>query len=172
MKKRIRMFIMIILIALAVYLVLWRFWPNSLSNMISVNENAIDSVSAHAMVNHFGIGEDTIDTYLIGANEQQVNTLDEIIEILDISSYRQDFRNLIRWDLDYVDADKNHDGRTVTVSFYVGNKKDEYVQIQFLSSSIIAVSSDDKTGFRVYHPTNKKTIDQLVEYLQTYGVKQ
>ena len=172
MKKIIRMFIVIILIALAIYLVLWRFWANSFSNMISVNENSIDSVSVHAMVNHFGIGEDTIDTYLIGENEQQVNTLDEIIEILDTSSYRQDFRNLIRWDLDYVDADKNYDGRTVTVSFYVGNKKDEYVQIQFLSSSIIAVSSDDKTGFRVYHPTNKKTIDQLVEYLQTYGVKQ
>ena len=172
MKKRIRMFIMIILIALAVYLVLWRFWPNSLSNMISVNENAIDSVSVHAMVNHFGIGEDTIDTYLIDDMNQPINTLEEIIEILTTSSYRQDFRNLLLWDLDSVEADKNYDGRTVIVSFYVGNKKDEYVQIQFLSSSIITVSSDDKTGFRVYHPTNKKTIDQLVEYLQTYGVKQ
>ena len=54
----------------------------------------------------------------------------------------------------------------------MGNQKDEYVQIQFLSSSIIVVSSGDKTGSRIYHPTNKKTIDQLVEYLQTYGVKQ
>lgn len=172
MKKRIRMFIMIILIALAIYLVIWRFWPNSFSNTISVNENSIDSVSVHAMVNHFGIEQDTIDTYLIGENEQQINTLEEIIEILTTSSYRQDFRNLLPWDLDYVDADKNYDGRTVTVSFYMGNQKDEYVQIQFLSSSIIVVSSGDKTGFRIYHPTNKKTIDQLVEYLQTYGVKQ
>ena len=166
------MFIMLILIALAIYLVIWRFWPNSFSNTISVNKNSIDSVSVYAMVNHFGIEQDTIDTYLIGENEQQVNTLEEIIEILATSSYRQDFRNLLLWDLDYVDADKNYDGRTVTVSFYVGNQKNEYVQIQFLSSSIIVVSSGDKTGFRIYHPTNKKTIDQLVEYLQTYGVKQ
>ena len=172
MKKRIRMFIMIILIALAIYLVIWRFWPNSFSNTISVNKNSIDSVSVHAMVNHFGIGEDTIDTYLIGENEQQITTLEDIIEILVTSSYRQDFRNLLPWDLDYVDTDKNYDGRTVIVSFYMGNHKDEYAQIQFMSSSIIVVSSGDKTGFRVYHPTNPKTIDQLVEYLQTYGVKQ
>ena len=79
---------------------------------------------------------------------------------------------MLPWDLDYVDADKNYDGRTVIVSFYMGNHKDEYAQIQFMSSSIIVVSSGDKTGFRVYHPTNPKTIDQLVEYLQTYGVKQ
>lgn len=63
---------MIILIALAIYFVIWRFWPNSFSNTISVNENSIDSVSVHAMVNHFGIEQDTIDTYLIGENEQQM----------------------------------------------------------------------------------------------------
>ena len=101
---------MIILIVLAIYFVIWRFWPNSFSNTISVNENSIDSVSVHAMVNHFGIEQDTIDTYLIGENEQQINTLEEIIEILATSSYRQDFRNLLLWDLDYVDADKNYDG--------------------------------------------------------------
>ena len=163
---------MLILIALAIYLVIWRFWPNSFSNTISVNKNSIDSVSVHAMVNHFGIEQDTIDTYLIGENEQQVNTLEEIIEILATSSYRQDFRNLLLWDLDYVDADKNYDGRTVTVSFFTEKPKDECAQIQFLSSSIIVVSSGDKTGFRVYHPTNHKTIDQLLEYIQTHGVKE
>ena len=172
MKKRIRMFIMIILIALAVYLVIWRFWPNSFSNTISVNENSIDRVSIHAMVNHFGMGQDTIDTYLIDDLNQPINMLEEIIDILTTSSYRQDFRNLLPWDLDHVDADKNQDGRIVSVSFYMGNDKDEYAQIQFLSSSIIVVSSGGETGFRVYHPTSPKTIDQLVEYLQTYGVKQ
>lgn len=71
-----------------------------------------------------------------------------------------------------MDADKNYDGRTVTVSFYMKNQKDEYAQIQFLSSSIIVVSSGGKTGFRVYHPTNHQTMDQLLEYIQTHGVKE
>ena len=101
-----------------------------------------------------------------------MNTLEEIMEILATSSYRQDFRNLLLWDLDYVDADKNYDGRTVTVSFYMNNQMDKYVQIQFLSSSIIVVSSGGETGFRVYHPTNHQTIDQLSEYIQTHGVKE
>ena len=78
---------MIILIALAIYLVIWRFWPNSFSNTISVNKNSIDSVSVHAMVNHFGIGEDTIDTYLIGENEQQITTLEDIIEFSELGDF-------------------------------------------------------------------------------------
>ena len=165
---------MIILIALVIYLIIWRFWPQSFSRAISVDESAIDrvSVSVHAMVNHFGIESDTIDTYSIDDLNQPINMREEIIDILNTSSYRQDFRNLLLWDLDYVDADKNYDGRTVTVSFFTEKPKDECAQIQFLSSSIIVVSSGDKTGFRVYHPTNPKTIDQLVEYLQMYGVKQ
>ena len=163
---------MIILIAFAVYLVIWRFWPNSFSNTISVNENSIDRVSIHAMVNHFGMGQDTIDTYLIDDLNQPINMLEEIIDILNTSSYRQDFRNLLLWDLDYVDADKNYDGRTVTVSFFTKNPKDECAQIQFLSSSIIVVSSGRKTGFRVYHPTNRKTMDQLLEYVQMHGIKE
>ena len=171
-KKRIRMFIMIILIAFVIGLVIWRFWPHSFFNAISVKENSIDRVSVHAMINRFETEQDTIDTYLIDDINQPINMLDEIIEILSASNYRQDFRNLLPWGLDYVDADKNYDGRTVTVSFYMGNHKDEYTQIQFLSSSIIVVSTGGKTGFRVYHPANIKTIDQLVEYLQTYGVKQ
>ena len=172
MKKRIRLIIVIIICALAICLIIWRFWPQSFSRAISVDENAIVRVSVHAMVNHFGIGPDTIDTYSIDDLNQPINMLEEIIEILNTSSYRQDFRNLLPWDLDYVDGEKNQDGRIVTVSFYMEKHKDDYAQIQFLSSSTIVVSSGGETGFRVYHPTNHETIDQLLEYIQTHGVKE
>ena len=174
MKKRNRLIIMIIICALAIGLIIWRFRSQTFSRALSVDESAIDrvSVSVHAMVNHFGIESDTIDTYSIDDLNQPINMLEEIIDILNTSSYRQDFRNLLLWDLDYVDADKNYDGRTVTVSFFTKNPKDECAQIQFLSSSIIVVSSGRKTGFRVYHPTNRKTMDQLLEYVQMHGIKE
>ena len=163
---------MIIVVTLVIWLIIWRFWPQSFSNIISANENSIARVSAFAMVNRFENGQSNTGTYRIDDTEKQNNTSDEIIEILASSSYQQDFRNLLPWELGYVDADKNYDGRTVIVSFDTGNKKDEYIQIQFLSSSIIIVSVGGKSGFHVYHPTNHKTIDQLVELLQTHGVKQ
>lgn len=172
MKKRIRLIIMIIVSVLTICLIIWRFWPQSFTKVTSVDKNSIVRVSVHAMFNEFENGQTNIDTYRIDDMDQQMNTLEEIMEILATSSYRQDFRNLLLWDLDYVDADKNYDGRTVTVSFYMNNQMDKYVQIQFLSSSIIVVSSGSETGFRVYHPTNHQTIDQLSEYIQTHGVKE
>ena len=73
--------------------IIWRFWPQSFSKAISVDENSIVGASVHAMINYFD--NDSIDTYRIDDMEQQINTLEEIIEILVTSSYRQDFRNLL-----------------------------------------------------------------------------
>lgn len=162
----------LVLIPIALLIGVWRFWPQSFSDLITVDETSIISFSVHGMLDRLENGQPVIDMYHIDDTDQQNNTPDEIIEILETSSYRQDFRNLLPWGMDYVDADKNYDGRTVTVSFYIGNQKDEYIQIQFLSSSIIAVFGGGKSGFCVYHPTNHETIDQLVEYLQTHGIKQ
>ena len=172
MKKRIGLIITIIVAALIICLLVWRFWPHSSSSLISVDENAVTSFSAYAMVHRFENGQTYTDTYHIERTEQQGYALGEIVEILATSGYQQDFRNLSPRGVDSVGSDKNYDGRTVTLSFYTDSRTDEYVDIQFLGKSIIAVSYEGKSGFRIYHPTSHKVIDNLVEYLQTHGVKQ
>ena len=172
MKKRIGLIITIIVAALIVCLLIWRFWPQSSSNLISVDENSITSFSASAMIHHLENGQTRTDTSRIDNPAQQGNEPGDIIEILATSRYQQDFRNLLPWSADNVEADKNYDGRTVVLVSSVGNQKDEWVQIHFLSSSIVTVSVGGEAGFRIYHPTNNKTLDELVEYIQTHGVKQ
>ncbi len=168
MKRRI---VAVIVIALVICLLWWRFWPQSFSDVISVDENSIVSYSVAAMVKHLENGQSHTDTYRIETTELKDNVPNEIMEILSSSDYRQDFRNLLPWDLDYVDADKNYDGRIITVYLYTGNQKDEYIQIQFLSKSIVAVSGGGKSGLRIYHPINREIIDLLTEHLQTNGIK-
>lgn len=172
MKKQLRLIVISVIILLVVCLPLWRFWPYSLANLVSIDEDSITNFSAYTMVSRFENGQSYLDNYRIDSTEQEAYHLAELIKILNISGYRQDFRNLLPWGLDSVSADKNYDGQTVILAFYTGNEKDEYVQIQFMSSSIIAVQEGDKPGFRIYHPTSPKTIARLVDYLQNYGVKQ
>ena len=172
MKKQIGLIIIIIIIALVICLLTWRFWPQSSSNLISVDDNCITNFSAHAMVVRFENGQFYTDTYRIDNTAQQSSGLGEIIAILATSSYQQDFRNLLPWGIDSVGGGKDYDGRTVRLALYIEGQEDKYVDIQFMSSSIIAVSVGDESGFRIYHPTNLKILDKLIEYLQTHGVKQ
>ncbi len=167
MKKRIWA---IILIALVICLLFWRFWPQSLSDVISVDKDSVVSYSVAAMVRRFENGQSKSYTYRI-ENTESHDTLDEIMEILSSSDYRRDFRNLLPWDLDYVDADKNYDGRIISVYLYTENKQDEYIEIQFLSKSIVAVDRGGKVGFRIYHPTNRETIDLLTQHLIANGIE-
>ncbi len=163
MKKRI---IRISLTIIIIFLITWPLLPVSFSNVMPIDEDTTISFSANAMVNYHE------ETYSINIPESQKDSLEEILEILKTSRYRQDYRNLLPWRIGYVDADKNYDGHTVHLMFVYGNAKDEYVTIQFMSSSIIAVSTKDTCGFRIYHPTNDKTIYALVEYLKTHGTIQ
>ena len=163
--------LLIIVAAIVICLLTWRFWPQSLPNLISADETSITAFSSTVMVHRIENGQPITDTYSINT-EQQSNEPSEILEILEKSSYRQDFRNLLPWDLNYVDADKNYDGRTAMLEFSVGNQKDEWVEIQFLSSSIIAVSVGGESEFRIYHPTNHVILDELVEYFQIHDANQ
>ena len=156
----------VVLIAISCLLGIWRFWPQSFSDLTALDETSITGFSASAMIDRIGVP--FMDQYRID-NTQQNKIPSEVIEILETSDYRQDFRNLLPWGVDSVGSDKHYDGRTVIVSFY---NEDEYVHIQFLGSSIMTVSEEDKAGFRIYHPTNRETVDRLVEYIQTHGVTQ
>ena len=70
------------------------------------------------MVQRLENGKNHTDTYQIVNTEQQGNEPGDILEILATSKYQQDFRNLLPSSADSVEADKNYDGRTVTLNFY------------------------------------------------------
>ena len=162
---------MLLLIPIVSWIGLWRFWPQSFSNFISVDESEVTGFSVYGIVQGLENGQTFTDAYRVDNVEAQSGDTEEIIKILSASNYRQDLRNLLPWKLDHVDGDKNYDGRTVAVAFYTGNQKDDCVRIQFLSSSIVAVSAGDEDEFLIYHPTNRQTMDLLMEYLQTHGTK-
>ena len=167
MKKRIGL---IVLAVIVVCTLAWRFWPHSFLEVMPVQEEAVFGFSSGAIIQQMGNGEIYQDHYQLDIHEPQDDRVGEILEILVASNYRQDFRNLLPWGVSSVGADKNFDGRTVTTLFTLGNEKDDYISIQFMSPTIIAVSINGE-DFRVYHPTNRQVFDDLAAYLQTNGIK-
>ena len=171
MKKQIGLIIKIVVALFIVCMLVWRFLPQSFSDLISIDKTSVTNFSASARVQRLENGEIHTDTYSINT-EQHGNRSGDVIDILATSRYKQDFRNLLPWSADSVEADKNYDGRNLVLVFSVGNQKDEWLHIHYLSSSIIAVSVGTEDGFRIYHPTNRKTLDELTEYFQAHGIKQ
>lgn len=172
MKKRLLIIITIPIAVLIVGLLIWRFCPQPASSVIPVDEDTITSFSSNIKISCIENGQTVTDMYSINKTEFPCAEPGEILEILAASSYRQDFRNLLPWKADYIDADKNYDGRSVLMVFSVGSGKDEWVQIHFLTSTIMVVQIGGEDRLRVYHPTDQETLDELAEYFQTHGIKQ
>lgn len=147
----------------------WRMRPHSLSDMISVDKASITSFTASARVGKIKDGESYFSIYDMNSHETNDEILQEILEILDASAYRADYRNLLPWRIDSVGNDKNYDGRVYTVVLGWGNDKEDYVEIQFLSNSIIAVKQESDSEFMIYHPTNRNVLDSLIAHIQENG---
>lgn len=156
---------------LVISLLIWRVWPNSPSNIIPVDKDAITSFSSNVRISRIENGQTITDVYSIHKTEAPFEDPELILEILQTSSYQQDFRNLLPWRADSVSADKNYDGRNAVLVFSVGNQIDEWVEINYLSSGIIVVFIGWEDGYRIYHPTNENTFDALIEHFTTHGEK-
>ncbi len=169
MKKRIGLIIAIVIAVLIIGLLGWRFWPQSASSVMPVSEDTITSFAAYGMLDSFEMG--CCDLYSINSPAPISNEPGEILEILAMSKYQQDFRNLLPWGVDGVSADKNYDGNMVTLSLYFQDKQG-YIEFQFLSNSIVVVRTSNQPNMRIYHPTNSAAFEKLVEYLKTHGVLQ
>lgn len=124
------------------------------------------------MIRTFENGQSYTDTYRIDEQEELGNEQEELAEILETSRYQQDFRNLWPWGIDSVSGGRYYDGRTVTVTFYSSNAENQYAEIMFMSSGLVVVQTGKHSGMCIYHPTNRETLDKLVEYLQANGIKE
>jgi len=156
---------------LVICLLVWRVWPNTVSGIIPIDENAITSFSSNVVINRIENGQTLTDVYSIHKTEFPCDEPGNILEILATSSYQQDFRNLLPWSADSVGADKGYDGRNAVLVFSVGNQNNEWVEINYLSSGTIVVFVGWEDGCCIYHPTNEQIFDDLIEYFITHGEK-
>ena len=168
MKKRITIGLIFVII---ICLFAWRFWPHSLSNLLPLSQDIITGVSGYANISDVQNGKAFIDSYEIAHNAVKDGELQEILMILDSSDYQQDFRNILPWSIDQVDAGKNFEGYTVNLVFTWGDETNASVNMMFLSKNIVVVDTGTESGFRIYHPVNKDVLGNLVEYLKVHGAR-
>ena len=172
MKKKIGFIIKFFLAILIVFLLVWRFWSQSFSDIITVDKNSITSFSSSVMIHRLENGQIPTDTYRVVSTEEPGNEPKDILEILASTKYRPDFRNLLPWKTDSIESDKNYDGRTAVFVFSTGDQKDEWLEIYYLSHSIMTVSVGGTDKLNIYHPTNHKTLDELIEYIKSHNNEQ
>lgn len=161
----------IVAAALIIGLLVWRFWSHPLSSVICVEKSSVTSIACSVSV--FGVenGMPYSNSYTLSELSPQDGGFEEIMEILDSSNYRQDFRNLIPWSVNSIGSNDANSGLFANMVFAWGSGENESCFISMYSKSMIAVSSGTGSGLKVYHPTNREMLDTLAEYLQTYGSK-
>lgn len=160
------------LIAAAVLIIalsagIWRFWPHSLSSVISVEKSAVSGIACSVCA--FGVenGKPYSNGYTLSEQSPQEDGFGEILEILDSSNYRRDFRNLLPWSIDSVGSDDT--GLSAVVVLVWGSRANESCVMSMQGGNMIAVSSGAESGLKVYHPTNREMLNALAEYLQAHG---
>ena len=166
MKKR--YIALIVFAVLVAALIVWRLWPQSLSSILPDDANNFSNVYAATEETVFESGYPNFLHYRLEDGEQAAK---EILDILNTSDYRPDFRNLLPWSDGSMKSGNDYDGRSATVHFYiVQDQTPRSLYIQFMGRSQVSISTEDSWG--VYHATNPETLTALVEYIQTHGNKQ
>ena len=169
MKKRI---VVIALIVIAASLLIWRLWPYSCARVMPLDDTSAIHLTAFVIVGGIKDGQANNDIYRLEIPSSETATLEDILEMLNASAYRQDYRNLLPRGVDSVDSGGSNDKKSVSLYFDWGTEGDQSVNIHFLSSRVVSVSSSEADGLRIYHPTNRELLYDLAEYVQTHGEKQ
>lgn len=145
----------------------WRLWSHTLADVISVDTNSVSNIACSASIHSVSDGTSRIESYTLDSSSRGEDDFLEIMEILNSTSYRQNFRNLLPWPTTAVAADGATHSATVTLVW--GTAADEWCTINFLDNKTICLSLRVKDGFLIYHPTDRMTLDRLVDYIQLHG---
>ncbi len=168
MKKRTALLAAAVLI-IALLAGIWRVWPHLLSSVICAEKSAVSGIACSVCI--FGVenGKPYTNGYTLSELSPQEDGFEEIMEILESSNYRRDFRNLLPWSIDSVGSDGA--GLSAVVVLVWGSRANESCVMSMQGGNMIAVSSGAESGLKVYHPTNREMLNTLAEYLQTHGNK-
>ena len=172
MKKRkvLKRSLLALAAVIVVGLALWRLLPRSLGGVLSADPGAVTSMAAQAGITHISGGKATTDAYTLDALPPESGHFAAILEILEGTGYRPDFRSLLPWSRTSVGADSRFDGRSATVFLVWGDGWEDTATLYFQTESQVVVSLGTGDGLRIYHPTNPEAHAALADYLIAHGV--
>lgn len=160
MRKR----LMLAAAAVLAALVFWRLWPLSFRAATGIQE--AQTLVALAMVNRVEDADPYFALYkLEKPREQDVRA---IMDILEGGRYRQDLRNALPWFTYSAGSDMSELNLHLSVQTAEGTG----VSVYFADETLMAVCREPGAGYRLYHPTNRATLEDLADYLRGHGEKE
>lgn len=166
-KKKIAIVAIVVLIAAFLS---WRLWPHSFADVISADADSVTSLTCSASFSGLSDGGPLITNYTLESLTLNEGEFQGVIKILNDTSYRQDFRNLIPWPISSVGSDGRYDECSATITLVWGDVATENCSVSFLSDSILSVNNGTDDGFLIYHPTDRTALNKLANYIQLHGV--
>lgn len=163
-KKKITIAVIMLLIAACVG---WRLWSHALADVVSADMNSVSSFTCSASIGSVSDGASMIEGYTLNSSTIGKDGFLEIIKILNSTSYHQDFRNLLPWPVTTVATDGST--RSATINFAWGTAATESCIISFLDDKTISFNLGVNDGFLIYHPTDRTTLNRLVDFIQLHG---
>ena len=167
-KKKV---IVIILALIAAALLVWRTWPHSLREIIGANTEPFDEISVS--ITEFGVDNSSLqmNVYKVEMSPADGATYNQLLSLIEGTKFRQDFRNLLPWDITTVSS--GHKNITHSANLMLtGAGLDGGCHISYHGSRIVSFSIEADSGFLVYHPVNRAALDQLVAFTKEHGVLQ
>lgn len=153
---------------LAAGLMTWRLWPRSLSQVLGAEPRQVRSMACSASVSGVSEGEAVIDSDLLQDLSPEQADFQAVMEILDGTGYRPDFRNLLPWPVHRVEAEGSCQSASVTLAWGSGTAESASITLQSDRQALVSPGGAEE-GLLIFHPTDRGTLNELTAYLQAHG---
>ena len=162
---------MIALLLALIALILWRI--RSLPFYAIAPMQAENIVFLEGTSNELDLSASSADprTYQLKAGSMADTNSENILSILEGTSFRPDLRNLLPHGASAAAFGKNDIASSVTLKFQYEQEGVGCFWVTFHGENVVSLSVDDTNGFKVYHPSNHAVAKQLAEYIKKTGVE-
>ncbi len=162
MTKR-KKFLWCLLAAAVLGLLLWRFVPRSIYDVVGAPEGSIGYAHVSVVQSVFEDGQQDFRNHQASTEDLGEEALQELMTILEGKGCRSDIRNLLPGKTRELTAS----GQSYTISLTLfWNDGQSACSLTFLKPEAFGISRD---GFDVYHPVDKDTMAKLRDFAVTYG---
>ena len=157
------------LLVAVVGLILWRLVPRPFSHFLPEGE-VVSRLDCTALVlgGTWGLDPDA-GTHTLQCLTPEDEAFAQIAGLLGSTGYRPDFRNLLPWPRNSVEADSRFDGRSVMVFLVWGDSLESSATLHLQTESQAVVSLGTEDGFRIYHPTDPEAHAALAADWRSLG---
>lgn len=170
MRRGTKKCILLLLAILLLCLLAWRLTPHTFEEMTASDRDEITSLAGAATFLGVRDGTTYAESYTLQNVSPEDTAFEPILILLNSTRYREDFHNLLPWDIDSVSAGRAFDGRSVSLMLVWGPSADECCSLS-LSGRQVVVSRPHHDGFLIYHPEDPKLLNWLAIYLANNGEK-